>query len=213
MRRTKFILLIVIGLLFNSCAMIYRPVNPPTLNYKMSESKDGIELSYKYDVLQLKGNKKYAKSEDRAGVRLVAVRIVNNTDSTINIGTDALFYSGIKPVELMTPYLMENTIKQSTAAYLPYLLFTFLRLNVSSGYYNTVSIPIGYFLGPMLTLGNIITANSANKNLLKELNTYDILNKDIQKGETVYGLIGIEDAEFLPLSIKINKEPTSMVIK
>lgn len=203
MKKTNIILIIIIGLL-SSCATIYKPINPTKLNYKVSDYKDGIGLSYKYDVLQLKGNKKYAKSEDRAGVRLVAVKIVNNTDSTLNLGTDVIFYSGNKPIELITPFMMENRIKQISTAYLPYILFTFLRVNISNSYYSQ-SIPVGYFLGPLLTFGNVIVASSSNKNLLNELNKYDITHKEIQKGETVYGLISIDEAEFMPLSTKLIK--------
>lgn len=202
LKRTNLILLIIVGLILTGCAMSYQPINAPKLKYNVTDNQNGIELSYKYDVLQLKGNKKYAKSEDRIGVKLVAVKIVNNTDTTINLGTNTMIYAGNKPIDILTPYIFQNSIKQKSMAYLPYALFTFLNFNISNGSYYSQSIPVGYVLGPLLTFGNIIVASNANKNLLKELIEYDLRNKDIRKGETVYGLIGIDQGEFMPLTIR-----------
>jgi len=195
----------------SGCAATYKPISPLTLNYNSQELQDGIEFSYKYDVLREKGNKKYARKEDKKGVKLIAVKLTNNTDAVINVGKDVAFYTGQNQLFPMEPLEIKESIKQIVPAYLPYLLFTFTNLSITKGNTNnndvtTNTYPIGLVLGPALTIRNIAVAGSANKNMLNELNTYSILSRDIQKGETVYGIIGVRDIGFSPIYVKmINK--------
>lgn len=202
---SKLITLICV-LVLSSCASSYRNINPTTLNYNSHDLQDGIGISYKYDVLREKGNKKYAKKELKKNVKLIAVKITNNTDSVINIGKDVAFYSGQNQIFPMEPMIVKESIKQIVPGYLPYLLLTFVNLTVTKGT-STDVIPIGLGLGPGITFGNMAIAGSANKNLLKELNQYNILNEDIQKNESIYGIIGIRNYGYSPISLKmINKD-------
>ncbi len=194
---TPLILLIVLS----GCAASYRPINPTTLNYNSHDMQDGIALSYKYDVLKERGNKKYANKESRKGVRVVAVKLTNNTDTTVVIGKDILFYSAQNQLLPLDPMTIKESIKQIVPGYLPYLIFTLLNVSTSDGY-STHVYPVGLALGPGLTIGNMAVAGSANNSMLKELNEYNILNQDIQKGETVYGIIGIRDLGYSILSAK-----------
>lgn len=192
---------------FVSCASSYRPINPPTVYYDSHDLKDGVKLSYKYDVLREKGNKKYSKKEDTKGIRVIAVKITNYTDSTINV-SDLIFTSGSNEIAPMDPIIIKNSIKQIVPSYLPYLLLTFLKLyvtKVEDGVPNTEYYPIGYVLGPGITIGNMALAGSANEEFLRELNNYNILNRDIQKGETVYGIIGFRNSGYMPISLKFRK--------
>jgi hypothetical protein len=191
--------------IFMGCAASYRPINPPTLNYYSNDFQDGVGFSYKYDVLKEKGNKKYAKKEDKRNIRIVAIKLINNTDTTINIGRDLLFYSGQNQLNLMDPLTIKNSIKQVVPGYLPYLFLTLLQLNVSDG--QTVeSYPIGLVIGPAITIGNMAVAGSSNTSLFEELNEYNIIFKDIKKGETVYGIIGIHDEGYNPITIKLKSK-------
>ncbi len=195
-------------IILSGCAATYKPINPPTLNYNSHDLQDGIWLSYKYDVLREKGNRKYAKKEDKKGVKLIAIKITNNTDTVINVGKDAAFYSGQNQIFPMEPMAIKESIKQIVPGYLPYLLLTFTNLYVTkSTYYSvtTETYPIGLVLGPTITIGNMAVAGSANKNMLNELYDYNILSRDIQKGETVYGIIGVRDMGYIPISVKMIK--------
>jgi hypothetical protein len=53
-------LILMYSFFFVGCAAIYKPINPPSLNYNSHDLQDGIGLSYKNDVLLEKGNRKYA---------------------------------------------------------------------------------------------------------------------------------------------------------
>ena len=192
-------------LFLSGCAASYRPIEPPSLNYTANDSQTGIEFAYRYDVLQEKGNKKYAKKEDVKDVKLVAVKLTNNTAGAINVGRDISFYAGQRRLTLLDPMVVKNTLRQIVPAYLPYLLLTFVNFYVSNGT-STQVYPIGLVLGPGITIGNMVMAGTANKNMLIELNQYNLINKDIQKGETVYGIIGINNMGYDPLTVKMTEK-------
>lgn len=194
------VLSLIIIIVFSGCSTSYRPINPPTLNYNSHDLQDGVELSYKYDVLREKGNKKYANKEIKKGVKLIAIKVTNHTGSVMNMGRDAAFFSGQNQIFPMEPIAVKKSIRQITPAYLPYLLLSFSFLSVGGDAY-----PIGIALGPGLTIGNMLMAGSANKKMLNELYEYNILSRDIQDGETVYGIIGVRDMGYIPLTIKMIK--------
>ena len=196
------LLTLISVIILSGCASTYKPINPSTLNYNAHDLQDGIALSYKYDVLRERGNRKYAKKEAKKGVKLIAVKITNNTDSVINVGRDIAFYSGKNQLFLMEPMVVQESIKQNVLAYLPYALLTFVNLSVTNGS-STEIYPIGLALGPAATISNMVIAGTANKNLLDELYDYNILSRDIQKGESVYGIIGVRDIGFSPISVRM----------
>lgn len=203
MKKFISILLTLISvIILSACASTYKPINPSTLNYNAHDLQDGISLSYKYDVLRERGNRKYAKKEAKKGVKLIAVKITNNTDSVINVGRDIAFYSGKNQLFLMEPMVVQESIKQNVLAYLPYALLSFLNLKVTNGT-STEVYPIGLAIGPAATIGNMVIAGTANKKLLDELYDYNISSRDIQKGESVYGIIGVRDIGFSPISVRM----------
>lgn len=134
--------------------------------------------------------------------------LTNNTDSAINVSKDLSFYSGNHQVIPMEPALIKNILKQIVPVYIPYLLLTFVNLTVTKitpSNTTTNVYPIGLVLGPVITIGNMAVAGSGNSNMLMELNEYNILNKDIKKGETIYGIIGIRDIGYSPISVRLKE--------
>ena len=142
-----------------------------------------------------------AKKERKNNIKLVAVKITNNTDKVINLGTNAAFFVGNSMIVPMDVNSIKNRLKQSVPSHLFYLLLTPLTFTFN----NSKPLPVGLILGPALSGGNMLVAGNANKKFYEELLQYDILNRDIQKGETVYGLVGFRNLDFSPLTIKITK--------
>ena len=87
------IFIIVIALILCSCAATYKPIMPENLNYTSNNLDDGILFSYKYDVLFETRNKKYAKHEEKERIKLIAVKITNNTGKKLSINNDLIFYA------------------------------------------------------------------------------------------------------------------------
>jgi len=180
-------------------------IEPKSINYISSNESDGVKLEYKYDLL----DKKYEKKELKKGVKLVAVKITNNSAQDLMFGQDAkLTYENGTEVYVMENEKAFKTLKQSPASYLWYLLLTPVNFYTtetnSNGFQQeTSSTPIGLVLGPGLAGGNMIAAGSANKKFKEEMLEYNVNGTIIKNGETKYGLIGIKTDSFDALKLKI----------
>lgn len=175
------------------CASYYRTINPLKINYATSVSQEKLNLSYRYDVLRDAGNKKFVKSEFKNNIRIVAIKLINNSDSTINTSKNILFLNGTSEVKLMDPVEIKTRIQQTWPAYGLFLL----------GFISTS--PLDWLVFGGIGIGNMYVAYDANKKLLNELMQYDITNKEIKPGESVIGIIGFEALHSDPLSVKLLK--------
>lgn len=200
-RSIHFGLLLALIFILGACAQRYHSVNPTKIALSASNIPEEITLNYRYDILRENGNKKISKNERRNNIKLVAVKITNNTDQVINLSKNAAFFSGSSMLVPIEPISLKNKLRQSVPSYLFYLLLTPLTFTFNG----SDPFPIGLFVGPGLTGANMLDAGIANKKLYTELIQYDILNRDIQQGETVYGLVGFGNIDYSPLTIKITK--------
>ncbi len=181
---------------------------PQKLSYNNNSTEGPIAFSYQHGTLRMLGNKKYAKKEDRKGIRVVAIKITNNWDRTVTFNQDLKLYNGNNEVVVLAPEYVHQQLKQGVAIYLLYAPLTFTRLvfyGTDASGRTTVNsrIPIGLALGPGITIGNMAVAGTANKRFMEELRTYNLIGRQLQPGETVYGLIGVQDFTFNALSAKI----------
>jgi hypothetical protein len=205
MKLLKITLLMMVVALFSNCASGYQTINPSSLNYRSNSSDKGVLLEYKYDLL----DKKYRKKELEKDVRLVAIKITNNSDRDLQFGKDIrLTYTEGGELYIMDNNKIFSSLKQSPASYLWYLLLTplqFVKNESANGYpTSSSSTPIGLVVGPGLAGGNMIAASSANTKFEKDLLNYNVNGKIIKKGTTVSGLIGIRSDDYDVIKIKVN---------
>jgi hypothetical protein len=202
---TILLLSIVVLTLLNSCASGYQKINPQSLTYLSKNTTNDVIFEYKYDVLR---NKKYKKKEVKRNIKLVAVKITNNSSKDIVFGKDLrLAYENDSDALIAENESVFKTIKQSPASYLWYLLLLPAQFNKtttdSRGAVKVESsFPIGLFLGPGIAGGNMIAASSANSNFKNELYENNLIGKTIKKGETVYGLLGLQSNSYESLKLK-----------
>jgi hypothetical protein len=52
------------------------PINPAALNYLSKNTNNGVTFEYKYSLL----DKKVCKKEYKRNLKLIAIKITNNTD-------------------------------------------------------------------------------------------------------------------------------------
>ena len=114
MKLKRIILSLAMIALLGSCASAYKNMNPGSLNYISNSTDENVKLEYKYELL----NKKYKKKELAKGVRLIPVKITNDS------GRDLVFGKDIKLTyqDGSTIYIMENekvlsALKQSVPSY------------------------------------------------------------------------------------------------
>ncbi|HEX5171682.1 MAG TPA: hypothetical protein VFW11_21030 [Cyclobacteriaceae bacterium] len=184
--KSKLVLIIISMALF-SCAGSYKAIKPATLSYTGEDDVDGLIASYRYDVLRETGNKKYANKELKKGIKLVAVKIENNTGRTISLRNDVRIYSGERQVLPLDPKIVHHSLRQPAPLYLLWGLLWLTITNCDDDDCSVTPIPVGLGIG----LINVGIASSANSKFLDELYQTNILDKEIKAGETAYGLVGI----------------------
>ncbi|NHF61276.1 hypothetical protein FK220_018125 [Flavobacteriaceae bacterium TP-CH-4] len=207
MKSTKIIILVFLTGLFQSCATTrYKPINPTALTYRSENSTDNLILEYRYNLLK----DKYAKKELKKSIRVVAIKVINNSNKDIIFGKDVyLTFMDGSEVEILPSNIAFKKLRQGTAEYLLYLLLTPVNLyigNTEQGRDNTTVIPIGLGLGPGLSFGNMIAAGSANQKFKANLFENNLVNTTIGKGKTVYGLVAIKTQSQRALTIKTFKQ-------
>lgn len=194
----------------SSCASYYKPLNPQSAPYTFTEKGEGVDYSYQYDLLQLYGNKKYAKREVKNHIRVVAVRVTNNTDSTLHIGNDYKFMLGNTETTPVAPTLAAKQLKQGVPIYLLYaLLNTTLTTTVDGRVTESTFIPSG----PPIAAYNLIVAASANSKFKNELIIQNIQDKSVAPGETVHGLVSLRTISAAPVRLERRKPVISAQIQ
>jgi hypothetical protein len=190
-------------LILSSCASTYKSLRPTSSYYGNTEESNGVIFSYKHGVLTESGNKKYAKREASKAIKIVSVKIINNSNNDLIIGQNAKFYSGNSELRLIEPITLHRQLKQGVPIYLLYLLLTPVKFYSSSSKGSVNETPIGLGLGPGISIGNMAVAGSANQNFLEELTKFDLINKKILPGQTVFGLIGVNDIGYNPVKLVV----------
>lgn len=189
--------------LFN-CASSYHPINPSSINYSNTDTKNNLSFSYKYEILEETGNDKYAKHEEKSNIKLLSVKITNNTGKKINIANDISFFAGEKQIFPVEPAVVKHKLSQGVAVYLWYLLLTPIQFSITSHKSSAIqkdTNPVGFVIGPGLCLGNMVLARSSNQTFYMELVEYYI-NKDLENGQTFCGLVAFNNINFEQISIK-----------
>ena len=199
-------LLLALGGIFymTSCASSYPGIKPENLSYNSKNmAKDGITMEYRYDLLP----KKYAKKEKKKNIRLVSVRLKNNTNRELVFGEDfKLAFEGGNNVMILSNDKVFSELKQQGVFHLFYLLLSPVTLNKTTnngnGSVTTEPIfPIGLIIGPGLAALNLFKASSSNKRFKNELKDYNLNGKSLQPGEESFGIIGIRSDSYDALKI------------
>lgn len=187
---------------FCSCATQFKTLNPQKTNFSNGIFLEGISLRYKYNILRERGNTKYANKEEKKGVHIVAVKILNNSNKEIQIGHSANFYINNSRVGLLDPSFVWKSLRQPSLIYSLYLFLVPAK--------RPPTIPKGdvlfqsfYIAGPGLALSNMFVAIKGNKQFLKELKQYNLAGKIIRPGEEISGMVYLVYTGYEPLTIRL----------
>jgi hypothetical protein len=197
-KKTSTILSVLLAgnFLISSCASSYKPIRPETVSYDYTSTTvdSNLTTSFAYDVLTLRDNKKYAKKEVKSNLRVVSVKVVNNTSAPIHLGKDCRLLMGEREIIPLDPTIASKKLNQGVPIYLLYsLLFLNITKQSGDGYSSktsTTSIPIGL----PIAAGNMMVASTANKIMRAELTGHNILNKTVGPGETAFGLLCLTES-------------------
>lgn len=191
--------------LTTGCAGSYTLIQPKNINTYISAPSVGpVDLAYQFDVLRLAHrNKKYIKKETKAGYHVTAVRVTNNWDREVNFSRDLTLFYGDRPVMPIPNAIAAHDLRQGVAIYLLYLIAnvriggtTDVRTGVTTG---GTFLPTGVFIAG----GNMLVAGGANGNMRKEFEAYDLTNRTLKPGETVYGIVSLRETAVAPLRLEM----------
>jgi hypothetical protein len=201
--RTPFsiVILAVVITSFFSCASRYRSVRPESIRYNEPQVNNSLEFGYKYSILGQSGNKKYARREGKKGIDLVAIKFTNNTANSITLRDDIQIMAGGNGVFPIDREIIKKELKQGLPIYLLYSLLVINTSECTNGNCDVSTYPVGVGIAGF----NMIVAGIANKNFADELERYDLLDRVIAPGETVYGLIGLQAMGYAPLTLRLKK--------
>lgn len=189
--------------LTTSCAGSYAPIRPTRIaTYISSPASGPVDMGYQFDALRLGGsNKKYVKKEAKRGYHVAAIRVTNNWDRELNFSRDLVLQYGDRPIVPVPAAIAAQDMKQGVAIYLLYLLLNFNIGGTTDA--RTGATTGGTILptGPFVAGGNMLGASIANTNMRKEFEAFDLTNRTIKPGETVYGIISVREMAVAPMRL------------
>ena len=199
---------VLIFLVLTGCASGYKSVNPQNFTYNNPVVNNCLKYDYQYDVLTIRKNNKLAKKEAKYNLRVISVEFTNLTNHDIVFSKDVTAIMGQSAVLPVAPEIVRARIHQVVPIYLLYCMgiITFTKYDENSS--KTTVIPIGI----PIALGNMIVANNANEKFLKELKSYNLSDKVIRSGETVYGILSFNATGNTPLYFQLKEEGCGEVI-
>lgn len=198
----SFLVLIMILFLF-SCAKQYHNIKTSELVYSDVYVNNGVILEYSYNVLELSGNKKYNSRADANCFQLVAVRLTNTTERKINIGRDIEFFELEGKVKFANPSEISSHVKQYPLLNLLYLPLLAIPIKIHNGKEEKVYRIGALFSVPMIY--NMVISKAANLDFEKDLNRNYILNRDIEVGQSISGVIGYYSCRKKNIRIEVKK--------
>ncbi|WP_375434783.1 hypothetical protein [uncultured Hymenobacter sp.] len=205
-----FTRLVAVGsiLVVTGCAGSYRAIQPDRIaTYQSTATASPVEFSYQYSALIARGgNKKYLKKERKRGYQVVAVKVKNNTGADLLFGRDLELSFGDRPIVPVPAVQAANDLKQGVAIYLLYVLGIGQIGGTTDPFTGQTTGGTLFPWGPFVAAGNMIGAGTANANLRKEFVQYDMANKVIRAGETVFGIVSLREGNVAPLNLSLRNQ-------
>lgn len=176
------------------CASLYRPVNPISFPYTNAQDTDSLKISYLFDVQKITQNKRYAAKETKHGMKAVAIKIENLSQTPVQITQESLIISsqGAR-VSILSPEEYAKKVKQRVGAHLLHALYGPWALSWSEDAKGETDVDFIYIpVGAIIGIGNAIRADKANKTNAMTLQMHAIWGKEVGPHQTLYGLVPVK---------------------
>jgi hypothetical protein len=199
----KLIPILVFAIALSSCARTYHAINPAVWNYDNSKViADNVIISYRYDVQNAVQNKPYARKETKKNLKLLAIRIENNSKSPIQFKKEnfVIKTNNGRDIKIVDPLLYTKKIRQYSETFV--LFYGLAGIGYQWGEINGESYSqFTYnFIPLIIGVGNAIFGEISNGKQKEEILEKQIFDKTILPGERFYGIITIEEVSFPELN-------------
>jgi hypothetical protein len=186
-----------------SCARSFHTLNPTMYYFDNTKPlTEEINVSYLYDIQNISRNKPYARKERKKYIKLVALKIDNNSDKELILTRDnfAIKTSSGRDIEIISNEQYNKAIRQYSGTYaLFYGLsgFGYEWGEVNGEEYSTLSYN---FLPLIIGVGNAFFAEASNNNQKQNMNNLQIYGKSLKPHSSMHGLIAIKDMGYPELN-------------
>jgi hypothetical protein len=206
MKQKSFITIAILILLVSSCARPYRKINMSAVPFNEFRSDQNISYSIRQGVLYNMRNFFFARREMKKNLSLVALKIVNNSDTAININDLKFTCGALLPIQQMEVKDYFNAVKQKPALYWLYSLgavvypkpavyrdpvtdIQYPKPNNSKKFIKNgkqfIPIPIGL----PIAAANYAIAYRSNKKMLLDFQLLNLTNRIVQPHDTIQGIL------------------------
>jgi hypothetical protein len=176
------------------CASTYKPVTLNNMVYMDTKNAgDSLKVSYRFGVQQLTNNRRYAKKEIKHNLAAVAVKIENVSTVPLSVSRSTFKVGSATGAKVVySPMAYSAKVKQRVGLHMLHALWGPWGISWREDEYGSTDVK-GYYIpvGLIVGIGNAVRASNANKKHLEMLNHYEIWNKEILPGESLYGIISI----------------------
>lgn len=185
--KLSFTLLVVV-LLFTSCASTFKKINPDNQEFSHRIETNDLSIEYNPNILKYSRNTRLQKKADKKNISFIIGKFTNKSSDSIDLSRDLIF--NIQNKNIKESY---SKLKQRPwTYYLALISAGFDVTTVNSGGSTSSSTSAFIGINPwalIYSIPNSIIATVANKKMKKELNKYYLENKVLAPNETTYGLI------------------------
>lgn len=206
MKQKSFIAIAILILLVSSCARPYRKINMSAVPFNEFRSDQNISYSIRQGVLYNMRNFFFARREMKKNLSLVALKIVNNSDTAININDLKFTCGALLPIQQMEVKDYFNAVKQKPALYWLYSLGAVVypkpavyRDPVTDIQYPKPNNPKKFIkngkqfipipIGLPIAAANYAIAYRSNKKMLLDFQLLNLTNRIVQPHDTIQGIL------------------------
>lgn len=177
--------------------------------FKEFREDENIGYSLRQGVLYNMHNYFFARREMKKNLSLVAIKIVNKSDSSININDLKFTCGSLLPIQQIDIHDFYNTIKQKSALYWLYSVgavvypqpVTYLDKNGTQQpkpdnpkkFIKNGKLFIPLPVGLPIAAANYAIAYKANKKMKKDFELLDLSNRTIQPHDTIQGILAFKN--------------------
>lgn len=185
------------SVLLVSCLPKYYGVSPELVGYTETALSDGSVSVILGDSLLYS-----TKRTQKEGLLFIPLKVVNNTNEPFLLNSETItVFNNYEPVRVVDSKGYYKHLKKKSFWYYvigTVVLPTYHHSLGFSFHKNTWPISVGAMV-------YIVKAHIENKKLKKDIDKYDLLNKQIEPGSTNFGYICIEADKRKELAIRIEK--------
>ncbi len=185
-------LLLIPSVFLVACASSYKGTQLDRHKQGIEIEQNQVKVSVDFGLPELHRTEDYREHMADEGILVAAVTIANNSSNTLVLNENLMFTDGDKKIGALKGQYAYSELRQPTEGFFWYMLLT----------------PV-YFIGPVLTVINVIPSYNANTLLEKELMTSNLVGKSIAPNSTLSGFVAFRKTSFVSMGLDIDATDTT----